>query len=144
MTVSHIDIKGVNKIFNPGENAVVALKDINLHIPDGQFVCLLGPSGCGKSTLLHSIAGLVDVSAGRVEIGGRDMTHADKPSRPLAPSKGSPSAARACAPCQRCTEVLCMAPGNQSSRAWCSAASVAFFARSLAVPGATPPATRIL
>jgi multiple sugar transport system ATP-binding protein len=42
---------------------------------------LLGPSGCGKSTLLHSIAGLIDVTSGTVEINGNDMTHADPSER---------------------------------------------------------------
>jgi multiple sugar transport system ATP-binding protein len=42
---------------------------------------LLGPSGCGKSTLLHSIAGLIDVSGGRIEIGGQDMTDAEPSER---------------------------------------------------------------
>ncbi|WP_332876103.1 ABC transporter ATP-binding protein [Massilia sp. S19_KUP03_FR1] len=74
MTVSHIDIKSVNKIFNPGENAVVALKDINLHIPDGQFVCLLGPSGCGKSTLLNAIAGFALPSSGTITAAGNLVT----------------------------------------------------------------------
>jgi multiple sugar transport system ATP-binding protein len=53
------------------------IKGLELAVEEGEFLVLLGPSGCGKSTLLHSIAGLVDVSAGSVEIGGRDMTHAD-------------------------------------------------------------------
>jgi len=71
---SHIDIKDVNKIFNPGENAVVALKGIDLHIPDGQFVCLLGPSGCGKSTLLNAIAGFALPSTGTITANGKLVT----------------------------------------------------------------------
>ena len=74
MTASHIDIVGVNKIFNPGERAVVALKDIDLHIPDGQFVCLLGPSGCGKSTLLNAIAGFALPSTGTITANGKLVT----------------------------------------------------------------------
>jgi multiple sugar transport system ATP-binding protein len=57
------------------------IKDLELAVEEGEFLVLLGPSGCGKSTLLHSIAGLIDVSAGSVEIGGRDMTHADPSER---------------------------------------------------------------
>ena len=53
---NHIQIAGVNKIFRTGEREVVALKDINLTIKQGEFVCLLGPSGCGKSTLLNAVA----------------------------------------------------------------------------------------
>ena len=58
-----------------GSHSVI--HDLNLEIAEGEFLVLLGPSGCGKSTLLHSIAGLIDVSSGTVEIGGRDMTRAE-------------------------------------------------------------------
>ncbi|MDL2353777.1 MAG: ATP-binding cassette domain-containing protein, partial [Pseudomonadota bacterium] len=74
MTSSHIDVIGVNKVFNAGERAVVALKDINLHIPQGQFVCLLGPSGCGKSTLLNAIAGFALPSSGQITANGKLVT----------------------------------------------------------------------
>ncbi len=60
---------------------VEIIKDLELAVEEGEFLVLLGPSGCGKSTLLHSIAGLIDVTAGSVEIGGRDMTHADPSER---------------------------------------------------------------
>ncbi|MFZ6846630.1 ATP-binding cassette domain-containing protein, partial [Undibacterium sp. RuTC16W] len=55
--MTHILVSQVNKVFQTVEREVVALKDINLEIPQGQFVCLLGPSGCGKSTLLNAVAG---------------------------------------------------------------------------------------
>jgi NitT/TauT family transport system ATP-binding protein len=70
MQASHIEVKSVHKVFNAGEREVVALKDINLHIPDGQFVCLLGPSGCGKSTLLNAIAGFALPSSGAITANG--------------------------------------------------------------------------
>jgi putative spermidine/putrescine transport system ATP-binding protein len=53
---------------------VRAVDDVSLSVPDGRFVCLLGPSGCGKTTLLRMIAGLEDPDAGRVLLGGEDMT----------------------------------------------------------------------
>jgi multiple sugar transport system ATP-binding protein len=62
-----------------GDNQI--LRDLDLQIEPGEFLVLLGPSGCGKSTLLHSIAGLIDVSSGAIEIGGRDMSHADPSER---------------------------------------------------------------
>jgi len=62
-----------------GDNQI--LRDLDLQIDPGEFLVLLGPSGCGKSTLLHSIAGLIDVSSGAIEIGGRDMSHADPSER---------------------------------------------------------------
>ncbi|MBV8503481.1 MAG: ABC transporter ATP-binding protein [Paucibacter sp.] len=60
-------------------NTVIA--GLNLEVHEGEFLVLLGPSGCGKSTLLHSIAGLIDVSGGRIDIGGEDMTWAEPSER---------------------------------------------------------------
>ncbi len=54
--------------------ATKVLHDISLSVEPGEFVVFVGPSGCGKSTLLRAIAGLEDVSAGRVLIGGKDVT----------------------------------------------------------------------
>jgi multiple sugar transport system ATP-binding protein len=65
-----------------GGNTVIDA--LNLDVRAGEFVVLLGPSGCGKSTLLHSIAGLIDSSAGQIEIGGKDMTTADPKDRGIA------------------------------------------------------------
>jgi NitT/TauT family transport system ATP-binding protein len=70
MGVSHIAVNGVNKIFASADREVVALKDIHLDIPQGQFVCLLGPSGCGKSTLLNAIAGFSLPTSGDITAGG--------------------------------------------------------------------------
>jgi NitT/TauT family transport system ATP-binding protein len=47
-------------------NRLIALKDINLQVQPGEFLCIVGPSGCGKSTLLHLIAGLHQQSSGDV------------------------------------------------------------------------------
>jgi multiple sugar transport system ATP-binding protein len=62
-----------------GANAI--LEDLDLDVVAGEFLVLLGPSGCGQSTLLHAIAGLIDVEAGSVHIGGRDVTWADPKDR---------------------------------------------------------------
>jgi NitT/TauT family transport system ATP-binding protein len=50
-----------------------ALRDIELGVAEGEFVCLLGPSGCGKSTLLNAVAGFVQPSAGRVLVQGKPV-----------------------------------------------------------------------
>ncbi len=71
MSASQIVVTGVNKVFKSDDREVVALKDINLDIPDGQFVCLLGPSGCGKSTLLNAIAGFALPSSGSITTNGK-------------------------------------------------------------------------
>ena len=73
-TASHISIRGVNKIFQTTDREVVALKDINLEIQDGQFVCLLGPSGCGKSTLLNAVAGFSLPTSGSIVTDGKTVT----------------------------------------------------------------------
>jgi multiple sugar transport system ATP-binding protein len=62
-----------------GRRAVV--EDFSLEVAHGEFLVLLGPSGCGKSTLLNTIAGLTDVAAGRVMIGGEDVTGQDPAAR---------------------------------------------------------------
>ena len=74
MSATHIDVKGVNKVFKTDNREVVALRDINLQIPHGQFVCLLGPSGCGKSTLLNAIAGFSLPSSGEITADGQLIT----------------------------------------------------------------------
>ena len=71
---AHIVVKGVNKIFQTADREVVALKDINLTIPQGQFVCLLGPSGCGKSTLLNAAAGFSMPTSGSITADGKLVT----------------------------------------------------------------------
>ena len=60
-----------------------AVIDMNLSVEKGEFVSLLGPSGCGKTTTLQMIAGFVGVSAGRITLDGRDITHAKPNSRGL-------------------------------------------------------------
>ena len=65
-----IVIEGVSKRF--GTAAV--LRDVSATLPQGEFLSLVGPSGCGKTTLLRILAGLETPDAGRVWIGGRDVT----------------------------------------------------------------------
>jgi putative spermidine/putrescine transport system ATP-binding protein len=54
---------------------VVAVRSTSLTVAPGELVTLLGPSGCGKTTTLRMIGGFVDVSSGRILVGGRDVTH---------------------------------------------------------------------
>src|SRR5437868_11238306 len=68
---ANVEVKNVNKIFKGQGKDVIALRDINLEIPAGQFVCLLGPSGCGKSTLLNAIAGFSPPTSGEVKVAGQ-------------------------------------------------------------------------
>ena len=67
-----IDLIHVTKTWG----ATVAVRDVSFEVDEGSFVVLLGPSGCGKSTTLRMIAGLDDVTSGKVLIGGQEMTGA--------------------------------------------------------------------
>lgn len=71
---AHIQVTGVSKRFAIPGGEVIALKDIDLAIDKGEFVCLLGPSGCGKSTLLNAVAGFSTPSAGTITVDGRAIT----------------------------------------------------------------------
>ncbi|MBR0316741.1 MAG: ABC transporter ATP-binding protein [Synergistaceae bacterium] len=52
-----------------------ALKDINIHVKEGEFFTFLGPSGCGKTTTLRTITGFIEPSGGTVLMKGNDITH---------------------------------------------------------------------
>ncbi len=69
--MSGIVLEGLRKEF---DNGVVAVDALSLEIEEGEFLVLVGPSGCGKSTTLRMVAGLEEVTAGRVWIGDRDVT----------------------------------------------------------------------
>ena len=73
-------VSGLRKSFG----AVDVLKGIDLEIPDGAFVSFLGPSGCGKSTLLRCIAGLEELTEGRIALGGREITDLPSAKRDIA------------------------------------------------------------
>jgi multiple sugar transport system ATP-binding protein len=68
LPMASITLQHINKTY-PGD--VTAVSDLNLEIPDKECVVLVGPSGCGKSTILRMIAGLEDVSSGKLYIGDR-------------------------------------------------------------------------
>jgi iron(III) transport system ATP-binding protein len=67
---AYLQLNGIHKAFG----SFVALQSIDLSIAKGEFVCFLGPSGCGKTTLLRIIAGLEEQTAGRITLGGRDIS----------------------------------------------------------------------
>jgi spermidine/putrescine transport system ATP-binding protein len=74
-----LELVGISKRF-PG---FTAIDNIDLLIPAGSFFALLGPSGCGKTTTLRLVAGLEDPSAGRILIGGKDVTTTKPFQRPV-------------------------------------------------------------
>src|ERR671913_1487413 len=65
--MAQITMEGITKRYPDGYEAV---RDMELHIADGEFMILVGPSGCGKSTALRMIAGLEDITEGDLMIGG--------------------------------------------------------------------------
>jgi NitT/TauT family transport system ATP-binding protein len=65
-----VEVRGGGKVYPSRRGEVVALRDVNLSVEDGEFVSLLGPSGCGKSTLLKCVAGLEDLSGGELRVRG--------------------------------------------------------------------------
>jgi multiple sugar transport system ATP-binding protein len=74
--MSNVELRALNKRYG----SVEAIHHLDLAVEEGQFCALLGPSGCGKSTLLRMIAGLEEVTAGSIYIGGVNVTK-------LAPAK---------------------------------------------------------
>lgn len=64
-------IKNLSKSFEVNKIEVPVLKQVNLEIQSGEFICIVGHSGCGKSTLLKIIAGLVNGDSGSVELDGK-------------------------------------------------------------------------
>lgn len=68
-----IEIKDVNFDYLDKKSKYEALKDINLDIREGEFICILGASGCGKSTLLSLLAGLNRVKSGEIFVDGKKL-----------------------------------------------------------------------
>jgi putative spermidine/putrescine transport system ATP-binding protein len=66
-----VRMDGLSRHYGP----VVALDKLDLTVQAGELIALLGPSGCGKTTTLRLVAGLEDADAGRITVGGKDVTH---------------------------------------------------------------------
>src|SRR5690554_2791467 len=64
-----ITLTNINKRYSGSK--MDAIENLNLVIPEGEFMCLLGPSGCGKTTTLRMIAGLENPTAGTIRIGDK-------------------------------------------------------------------------
>src|ERR1700746_1401881 len=69
----YVELSNLTKVYPTPKGPAVIVKDFNLRIRKGQFVCLIGHSGCGKSTVLSMLAGLSDVSAGGIVLAGKEL-----------------------------------------------------------------------
>ncbi len=78
--MASVEFVNVSKRFGKVE----AVRDLSLHIADGEFMTFVGPSGCGKSTTLNMLAGLEDVSDGEIMIGGEPVTNVAPGDRDIA------------------------------------------------------------
>jgi putative ABC transport system ATP-binding protein len=65
-----IKIKDLIKVYRTGKSEVIALRGLDMEIPEGELLVIMGPSGCGKTTLLNIIGGLDRPTAGSVEVEG--------------------------------------------------------------------------
>ena len=79
--MSSVQLQHLEKTY---DNKVKAVHDFNLDIKDGELIVLVGPSGCGKSTTLRMVAGLEDISSGKLIIDGKDVTQMPPKDRDIA------------------------------------------------------------
>ena len=68
-----IEIQGLSKVYKTSKGIFEALKEVDLHVNNEEFVTILGPSGCGKSTILRILAGLEDYDGGSVTVGSEGV-----------------------------------------------------------------------
>jgi putative ABC transport system ATP-binding protein len=69
-----ITIDHVTKVYRRGVEEIVVLRDLDLRVPDGEYLALMGPSGSGKTTLLNLIAGIDAPTDGSIRVGGREIS----------------------------------------------------------------------
>ena len=71
----------VIKTYDQGENAIVALRGIDLEVKSGELIILAGPSGCGKTTLISVIAGILNQDSGECEVYSHSLSRMSKTER---------------------------------------------------------------
>ncbi len=79
--MAELSLQHLEKVY---DNNVQAVYDFNLDVKDGELIVLVGPSGCGKSTTLRMVAGLEDITRGKMLINGKDVTNAPAKDRDIA------------------------------------------------------------
>jgi len=79
-----ISLRKVEKTYGFGPFANKVIHGVDAEVADGEFIVIVGPSGCGKSTLLRMVAGLEEISAGEIAIGGRVVNRLEPSERDIA------------------------------------------------------------
>jgi len=79
-----VTLDGIGKVYDSGDESIVAVSDLDLEIADGEFLVLVGPSGCGKSTTLRMIAGLETITEGTITIGDEVVNDKEPKDRNIA------------------------------------------------------------
>ncbi len=79
--MAQLSLQHLEKVY---DNNVKAVYDFNLDVADGELIVLVGPSGCGKSTTLRMVAGLEDITSGKMLLNGKDVTDAPAKDRDIA------------------------------------------------------------
>jgi len=79
--MAELSLQHLEKVY---DNNVQAVYDFNLDVKDGELIVLVGPSGCGKSTTLRMVAGLEDITRGKMLLNGKDVTDAPAKDRDIA------------------------------------------------------------
>ncbi len=74
MNTRYLSIEGVGKTFTKGRDSTEVLRDVNVHVAEGEYVSIIGHSGCGKSTVLNLIAGLAKPTTGGIIVDHKEIT----------------------------------------------------------------------
>jgi len=82
--MADLTLDGVTKVFQDGNEEVVAVDDVSIEVEDGEFLVLVGPSGCGKSTTLRMVAGLETITDGTLRINDREVNDTPAQERDIA------------------------------------------------------------
>ena len=135
-----LDVNSITKTFNPGTvNAKTAVKDLSVHLDDGDFVTIIGSNGAGKTTLFNAIAGVFYVDEGNIVLDGRDITFLPEYKRSLVIGRLFQDPLKGTAPKMTIEENLALAymraSGNSKSLSRISKKDKAMFKEKLSLLG---------
>ncbi|WP_152042530.1 ABC transporter ATP-binding protein [Salinigranum salinum] len=82
--MARVEFNDVTKVFEDSSGPIVAVEELSLDIPDGEFVVFVGPSGCGKSTTLRMLAGLETITDGEIKLDGTRVNELSPRDRDIA------------------------------------------------------------